>query len=80
MDVRQRVSEAVLVDAGPVPAREARLEVLAEAHVRRVAQAQAEEEPGDDERDDESERESERRKACRSKYVLTEAEEAEEDD
>ena len=43
------------------------------------AQAQAEEESGDDERDDERDRESEERKACRSRYILTEAEEAEDD-
>jgi hypothetical protein len=37
-------------------------------------------ESGNDEEDDERDRESEERKACRSKYILTEAEEAEEDE
>ena len=45
------------------------------SYAEAVAQVQTEEESGDDERDDESERESEKRKACRSKYALTEAEE-----
>ena len=50
------------------------------SYAEAVAQAQAAEESGDDERDDESDRESEERKACRSKYVLAEAEETEEDE
>ena len=50
------------------------------SYAEAVAQAQAAEESGNDEEDDESDREYEERKACRSKYVLSEAEEAEEDE
>ena len=48
------------------------------SYAEAVAQAQAAEESGNDEEDDERDRESEERKACRSKYILTDAEEAEE--